>query len=763
MPGYVMEAEPYRPDVILWLENLDGLVVWSEVVDPRQPVSFAASLRSATARPLAGSPRRPDRVRVADPALADELRAAHLGVEIAVAPTPELDAVLASLARATAGDDDESYLEGGKISVEAVSSLFRAAEFLWSIAPWKVADDGQVLRVDVPALDVDGACLSVIGALGQSLGFLLFPSLEAYEVFGETAERNPTGPVDLGTAVLSLNFERGADLPSSLRREIAQHGWPVVSPEAYPVLQHRDRDGLLRPLCERDVLVAAAVATSLASFFVKHGNVLRQKEFEPICESWCDANDLEVRFTAPYEAYSMFEIDELPGHRPERSAQKVGRNAPCPCGSGKKYKKCCLSKNESRSSGRTNVHELDERLVIEMSRYARRRFGEAWLRAGKDFADPKTALQLSVPWSVYGFHVEGRSIVEWFLQSAGRQLHPDERGWLGAQHRAWIGVWEVTAVDPGRSVTVRDLLSAENRQVVEVSGSKTLVLRDTLLGRVVEYEGITVFCGIHPRPLPPLEAAAVVRKARSRLRCKTDVPVERLREEGFGRYLISRWERAVADLDRRREAPAELHNTDGDPLLLTTDHFAFEPERRADVLARLASLANVDLPDEGEEEPCFTVLRPGNRMHKSWDNTVVGRIRVSQAGLRLETNSIGRADDLRRHIESACGDLLCHRAREHSDPVALMKKGGGRTSAPSPIPPPDAGQLLLEYKKRHYTDWVDAPLPALNGKSPREAARTIIGRGQVDVLLKDMENHEARLPATERFDFSLIRAGLGLP
>ena len=25
----------------------------------------------------------------------------------------------------------------------------------------------------------------------------------------------------------------------------------------------------------------------------------------------------------------------------KRTAQKVGRNDPCPCGSGKKYKKCC--------------------------------------------------------------------------------------------------------------------------------------------------------------------------------------------------------------------------------------------------------------------------------------------------------------------------------------------------------------------------------------------------------------------------------------
>jgi uncharacterized protein YecA (UPF0149 family) len=33
-------------------------------------------------------------------------------------------------------------------------------------------------------------------------------------------------------------------------------------------------------------------------------------------------------------------------HAPKQDLQlpKVGRNAPCPCGSGKKYKKCCLNK-----------------------------------------------------------------------------------------------------------------------------------------------------------------------------------------------------------------------------------------------------------------------------------------------------------------------------------------------------------------------------------------------------------------------------------
>jgi preprotein translocase subunit SecA len=29
-----------------------------------------------------------------------------------------------------------------------------------------------------------------------------------------------------------------------------------------------------------------------------------------------------------------------------REGKKVGRNDPCPCGSGKKYKRCCLPKEE---------------------------------------------------------------------------------------------------------------------------------------------------------------------------------------------------------------------------------------------------------------------------------------------------------------------------------------------------------------------------------------------------------------------------------
>ena len=39
-----------------------------------------------------------------------------------------------------------------------------------------------------------------------------------------------------------------------------------------------------------------------------------------------DINDLEILLNPP---------------KPKIAEKKVGRNAPCPCGSGRKYKKCC--------------------------------------------------------------------------------------------------------------------------------------------------------------------------------------------------------------------------------------------------------------------------------------------------------------------------------------------------------------------------------------------------------------------------------------
>lgn len=783
--------EPYRPGLVVWMELPDGLIVGQDVVAPENTGgAVGTALRAALERPLVGPPRRPDRIRVANASLVGEIRAVlGDGMPVEVAPTPELDALLQAMLESMsehgegeAGHEEASYLEDGRISPAALAELFRSAELLYRMAPWKVATDDRVLRMDIPALGVEGACVSIIGNLGESLGLLIFPSLAGYEAFGRAAE-DPLSdrfPIDLGTDWLALNFERGADLPAGMRREVEQHGWPVVDANAYPRVERRERDGASRPLVERDVRIATACATSLVAFFAKHRAAFATDEPEPICESWLDADDREVRFTLPYEAFALFDVGRTePRSTPSRP--RVGRNDPCPCGSGRKYKKCHLAADEAERAEQRQAeeerqdagdHDLDGELARKLSRYAGERFGFAWGRFTADFLDPEETLQLAVPWSLYHYRVEERSVLEWYLAERARRLSPAEREWLAAQQAAWLSAWEVIGVEPGESVTLRDLLSHEERFVRERSGSRTLVVRDVLLGRVVDHEGVSLLCGVHPRPLPPMDAAEVVRRARGRLRRKRAIPVERLRDEAFGRYLIARWEEAVDELDARAEIPPQLRNTEGDLLLLTADHFEIQATARAEVESRLAAMEGVEVEQEAggddapEEGSTYVFLTEGNRMHASWENTVVGRACLTGTKLRLEANSLERADALRTRVEAACGKLLRHRAREHADPLAPPVRAAAATAAaaaPPPEPAPaEIEQLLLDVKRRHYADWPDQSVPALDGLSPREAVRTARGREAVDVLLKDMENREQRHAGRDAFDFGELRRELGL-
>ncbi|HKX46614.1 MAG TPA: hypothetical protein VJP77_07915, partial [Planctomycetota bacterium] len=72
-------------------------------------------------------------------------------------------------------------------------------------------------------------------------------------------------------------------------------------------------------------------------------------------------------------------------------------------------------------------------------------------------------------------------------------------------------------------------------------------------------------------------------------------------------------------------------------------------------------------------------------------------------------------------------------------------------------------ELVREFKRRHYADWVDVALPALDGRTPRQAVATKPGREAVDRLLKEMQYTERRMTsADEAFDFGPIRRELGL-
>ena len=155
----------------------------------------------------------------------------------------------------------------------------------------------------------------------------------------------------------------------------------------------------------------------------------------------------------------------------------------------------------------------------------------------------------------------------------------------------------------------------------EVKASLTVNKREALLGRVVDFDGESVLAGVHPSPLPPRDAAEIIQRTRTKLRRETAVPLDRLRSESLGRFLIHTWEESVDQLVQRSQLRPSLHNTDGDKLLLTCDHFSFDPAKHTQIDRCLRTIPNIDQPDAPEQP--YTFLRPGNPKHTDWDLSLI--------------------------------------------------------------------------------------------------------------------------------------------
>ncbi len=358
MPLEVLEdGEVIHPDVILWLELPRGVLVASRALDPRQPVSAAKILEDTMRKPAQGSPRRPTRIRVADDDMATELRRSAAGIPVTVAPVPELDAVFADLCAQLPRDDPgRTYLDGGNTSPAIIKELFDAAGLLFRAAPWRHIAEHQVVRIDIPRFNVEGACLSIIGGVEESLGLLLFRSIPDFLAFGTDATVPEAFAAKDAISLRSLTFDRKKDVPPSMLAEIKQHGWPVVGAKAYPMLICVGGENNPRVPTERDSRIMTACALAFLAFFARHRRLFDDADPAQISDSFAPGDEVTVTVTAPaltagdgfsigfgeegYDDEADDDDDDFDETVPVK--RTVGRNDPCPCGSGKKYKKCHL-------------------------------------------------------------------------------------------------------------------------------------------------------------------------------------------------------------------------------------------------------------------------------------------------------------------------------------------------------------------------------------------------------------------------------------
>lgn len=266
MPMLMTDADPpYRPEGLFWM-SAGELILGSEMAEPGKLLALACdSLRATMEQPAVGPPHAPTRIRVDCAELAEVLREGFADIEIVSAPTPEIDAMLAQMREhmRAAGESERSYLGHG-ISVEQMAAFFDACAALFRVTPWQVVpDDRSLISVTIERYDVRDAALSVIGQMGESLGLVLFASLPDFVRYTEALMAIEEGEEADIPGSVSINFDRGTEVPATLRKEIDQHRWEVAGSSAYPSVMVVDDAQSVRPPTRTEVVMAEALARAV--------------------------------------------------------------------------------------------------------------------------------------------------------------------------------------------------------------------------------------------------------------------------------------------------------------------------------------------------------------------------------------------------------------------------------------------------------------------------------------------------------------------
>ena len=154
------------------------------------------------------------------------------------------------------------------------------------------------------------------------------------------------------------------------------------------------------------------------------------------------------------------------------------------------------------------------RIVGELLRHGVKIFGtEAFDEAAAEFfvwpeeeeLDLEHHEALLYPWFLFKWRIESAdgesslagpqdlSIVHSYLQTQGKKLDPVEREYLENFALAPFSFFEITAVEPGQSVSLRDLLLDRNHHVLEHLASQVLHKGDVVFGSAFEAGGIGLF------------------------------------------------------------------------------------------------------------------------------------------------------------------------------------------------------------------------------------------------------------------------------
>jgi hypothetical protein len=474
----------------------------------------------------------------------------------------------------------------------------------------------------------------------------------------------------------------------------------------------------------------------------------------------------------------------------------TGRNDPCPCGSGRKFKHCCLRALDADDAARRRLRTAEGVLVPALFAYAADEFGDEffdeawdefflWDAVPDDIDNSREFGTTFDPFFAFSFVPDAAEsdlppgwptepVALHFLHQEVESCPDFHREFIEQACKSHPSFFVVESTAPGRSIDLKDILTGQRFHVLEQSASGMLRAGDLTFTRVVTAGGASIMIGASSWVIPPSWHLSVIefRDQLSPRRLMTLADLSKCDIE------VRRFYHQIVDAIVNPKMPTLL-NTDGDPLEMTTMTYdlgvkAAEAFDRLRPLATLRGEAHVD--DERYdaagriEAAVLTWLKAGNRKHKDWDNTTLGTLRLDGSRLVVEVNSARRRQRIAKEISKRFGSTATLVETKTTDVVKELQERrarGGETAELVTIPTepertPEIQALEAELMKRHWDAWIDTKVPALGNLTPRQAAKMPKGRERLEALLSNFARSAEQRSSTFEPDLGDLRRRLGL-
>jgi len=307
-----------------------------------------------------------------------------------------------------------------------------------------------------------------------------------------------------------------------------------------------------------------------------------------------------------------------------------------------------------------------------------------------------------------------------------------------AGHNPKAGTVELEDVLMGGAVTVYDQMMSEN-----IENSLFLAARVFPVGRFHFLE-----------PAGPLFGAMMGLDAVEFLRgAGMDFTPEGLHWDAHKFGWLWQW----TDRWRDRQKLKGLRNTDGEEFLWHIASFSLtNPDQTRQMLMRRG---DIDFDEEADELVWSKEAGRGSGM--PGQTVTLGRIEFVGDELVLTVNSAERFTRARQWLEKLPGVVFSNVRTRRWDEAEKDRPMDERISQPEPVEmTPELAAGLQEMMDRHYIEWIDTPLPALGGKTPRQACRTEAGRRQVTMLIRTMPDPMGQIPVQVPREAMLSELGL---